>query len=291
MANYHGTKINPDKFDKSQLGFIIFLTLLSFFMILPIIFMFSQAFKPIDELFLYPPRFLVRKPTLKNFIDLFMQTSSMQIPMTRYLFNSVAVTLTNVFLTTIISTMAGFALSKKNFRLKKIIFEANTIALMFVPAAVSIPRYLIVEKLGLIDNILGHILPILASPVCVFLAKQFIDQVPNALIEAAYIDGANDFYLFTKLILPMIKPAVATISILAFQMSWNNTETSVIYMNKETLKTFAFYMSTLASNVGNNVAGQGVAATAALIMFVPNLIIFLVQQSKVIATMAHSGLK
>ncbi|MEZ0536432.1 carbohydrate ABC transporter permease [Caldicellulosiruptoraceae bacterium PP1] len=291
MAKFQGTKINPTKFDKSQLGFIIFLSFLGFFMILPIIFMFSQAFKPIDELFLYPPRFLVKKPTIKNFVDLFIQTNIMQIPMTRYLFNSILITLTNVFLTSIISTMAGFALSKKEFRLKKIIFEANTIALMFVPAAVAIPRYLIVEKMGLIDNMLGHILPILAYPVCVFLAKQFIDQVPNALIEAAYIDGAGDFYLFTRLVLPMIKPAVATISILAFQTTWNNTETSVIYMNKETLKTFAFYMSTLASTVNNNVAGQGIAAAAALIMFIPNLVIFLVQQSKVIATMAHSGLK
>jgi ABC-type glycerol-3-phosphate transport system permease component len=293
MASFHGTKINPSKFHISQLKFFMFLVPLSVFMGLPLVFIFSQALKPIDELFLYPPRFFVEKPTLMNFVDLFKETSVTVIPMTRYLFNSIVISCSIVFASVMISTMAGFALSKLDFKMKKIIFEVNIIALMFVPAAVAIPRYFIINNIGLTDNMFGHILPVLAMPVGLFLIKQFIDQIPDALIEAARVDGATNFYIFRKLIVPMVIPAIATVSILAFQMAWNNTETSEIFMNQESLKTFAFYMSTLAGNMGNDntVAGQGMAAAASAIMFLPNLIIFLIMQSKVIDTMAHSGIK
>lgn len=291
MASYHGGKINPTKFDKSQLGFYAVLIPLALFMILPIVFIFMTAFKPIDELFLYPPRFLVYKPTLVNFTDLFEVTSVTVIPMTRYLFNSIFVAGATVFFSIVISTMAGFALSKLQFKTKRIIFELNILALMFVPTAVTIPRYFVISELGLIDNMLGHILPALAMPVGLFLIKQFVDQIPNEIIDAASIDGANHFKIFASIIVPMVKPAIATVAILSFQEAWNNTETSEIFMNNETLRTFSFYMSTLTGNLENTVAGQGVAAAAALIMFVPNLIIFIVMQSKVMDTMAHSGLK
>lgn len=289
--SFKSTKINPDGFHISQWKFYTILLALSVFMVLPIIFMFSQALKPIDELFLYPPRFLVEKPSMQNFADLSAQTSKTLVPMSKYLFNSVIVTGSVVLLTCLVSGMAGYALSKKDFMMKKVIFEANIIAMMFVPAAVTIPRYFIIDKLGLTDQILGHILPLLALPVSVFLVKQFVDQIPDSLIDAASIDGANDFILFKSIILPMIKPALATVAILSFQMAWNNVETSVIYMNDENIKTFAFYMSTLVSQIENNIAGQGMAAAAALFMFIPNLIIFIFMQSKVINTMAHSGLK
>jgi len=196
-----------------------------------------------------------------------------------------------VLLGVVISAMAGYALSKMQFKTKKLIFEANIIALMFVPAAVAIPRYFIVNALGLTDNLLGHVIPLLAMPVGLFLIKQFIDQIPNELIEAASIDGASHFLIFARIIVPIIMPALATVAILSFQASWNNTETSEIYMNRETLRTFAFYMTTLTGNLENRVAGQGVAAAAALIMFIPNLLIFIIMQSRVMDTMAHSGLK
>ena len=120
-------------------------------MALPIVYIFSHAFKPIEELFLWPPKFLVRRPTLKNFKDL-MQTTSTAVPMARYLFNSVAITLGLVFVSIVISTMAGYALSKLEFKLKKPLLILNNIALMFVGASVVIPRYLVVEKLKLLDN-------------------------------------------------------------------------------------------------------------------------------------------
>lgn len=292
MSAFHGTKINPDRFHRSQLKFYLFLIPLAVFMAMPIVFVFSHAFKPIDELFAYPPRFFVDKPTLQNFFDLMEKTSATGVPMSRYLFNSIAITLIVVFLTVLISTMAGYALSKKRFKLKKTIFEINTLALMFVSAAVVIPRYLLIEKVGLLDTFVVHIFPLIAMPIGLFLVKQFIDQIPNELIEAAQMDGATDFQIFRKIIIPLVKPAIATIAILSFQVVWNNTETSELFVNNENLKTFAFYMSTLSSaTTGNTVAGQGMAAAASLIMFIPNLIIFIILQSQVMNTMAHSGIK
>lgn len=291
MSAFHGSKINPDRFHRSQLKFYLFLIPLAVFMAMPIVFVFSHAFKPIDELFAYPPRFFVQKPTFQNFIDLMNNTSASGVPMSRYLFNSIAITLLVVLLTVLISTMAGYALSKKRFRLKKTIFEINTLALMFVSAAVVIPRYLLIEKVGLLDTFVVHIFPLIAMPIGLFLVKQFIDQIPNELIEAAQMDGATDYQIFGKIIIPLVKPAIATIAILSFQLVWNNTETSTLFVNDENLKTFAFYMSTLTATSGNTVAGQGMAAAASLIMFIPNLIIFIILQSQVMNTMAHSGIK
>lgn len=292
MSAFQGTKINPSKFHISQWKFFLFLIPLAAFMALPIVYIFFHAFKPIDELFAYPPRFFVQKPTLQNFADLFAQSTASGVPMSRYLFNSIVITILVVFLTVVISTMAGYALSKKEFKLKKTIFEINTVALMFVPAAVAIPRYLLIEELGLINVFVVHIFPLLAMPIGLFLVKQFIDQIPNELIEAAKLDGATDTQIFLRIIIPLVKPAIATIAILSFQLVWNNIETSTLYVNDEGLKTFSFFMSTLASQVtGNTVAGQGLAAAASLIMFVPNLIIFIILQSQVMNTMAHSGIK
>lgn len=290
MAGFQGTKINPTKFDKSQLKFYLILIPMAIFMGLPIVYIISHAFKPMDELFAYPPRFLVQSPTLDNFTSLFETMNMSGVPITRYLFNSVLSTGAIVILTILVSATAGFALSKKKFKLKGIIFEINTLALMFVPIAVGIPRYLVITKTGLIDNFWAHILPLLAMPMGIFLVKQFMDQLPDTLIEAARMDGANDWTVFFKIVMPLVKPALATIAILSFQAAWNNVEASTLYLNDESLKNFAFYMSTLTS-ANNGVAGQGMAAASALIMFVPNLVIFIFMQGKVMNTMAHSGIK
>ncbi|XMB72300.1 carbohydrate ABC transporter permease [Mycoplasmatota bacterium WC30] len=289
-TKFLGTKISPTRFHRSQLKYILIITPVAMFMLLPLIYIFNYAFKPLEEMFYYPPRFLVEKFTLQNFVRLFSVTGTSGIPMSRYLFNSVIVTVLVIVTSVIFSTLAGYALSKLNFKGKKLMNEINTLALMFVGIAVMIPRYLIIEKLGLIDNFFIHVLPYLAIPVGLFLIKQFIDQIPNELLDASRIDGANEWQIYTKIILPLIKPAIATIVILSFQSVWNSADTSITYINNDSLKTFAFYMNTLTTNT-NGVAGQGMAAAASLIMFLPNLIIFMVMQSKVMDTMAHSGIK
>jgi ABC-type glycerol-3-phosphate transport system permease component len=294
---YQGTKINPTRFSFSQLKFYFILVPLSVFMILPIVYIINQAFKPLDELFMFPPRFFVQKPTLRNFQELFRTASSTGVPMSRYLLNSVVLTAITLLLTLLIVVLSGYALSKKNFRAKKMLLNINQMALMFVPVSVMIPRYLVVVNLGMDNTLLAHIIPLLATPVGLFLVKQFIDQIPDSILEAARIDGAKDFYIIRRIIIPLVRPALATVAILTFQAVWNSAEASNYYITDETLKTFAFYLNSLAaSNFSNvtgsvSIAGAGMAAASGLIMFLPNLIIFIFMQSKVMSTMVHSGIK
>jgi len=291
MASFQGMKINPSRFHKSQVKFYLFLIPMTLFVALPIIFIISHAFKPSNELFAYPPKFFVRVPTLDNFRDLFSLAAESGIPFSRYLFNSVLVTVIGVFLSVLITSMAAYSMSKLKFKGKKTLFEINNLALMFVPIAVTIPRYLTIAKIGLIDNYLVLILPLIAMPVGLFLVKQFIDQTPNELIESAKIDGASEMQIFLKIIVPIVAPALATVGILSFQLIWNDTIGSTLYVNDESLKTLAFYFSTLGARTGNTVAGQGIMAAASLISFLPNIIIFILLQGKVMNTMAHSGIK
>ena len=285
--------INPKGFHPSQIKFYVILAPLVVFMLLPIVYVFSHAFKPPDELFAYPPRFFVINPTSKNFTDLFARLSTSGVPISRYLFNSILITVVTIAASILVSSTAAYALSKKRFKLKETLFAINTLALMFVPIAVLIPRFLVIERMGLMNTFLVHILPALAIPVGLFLIKQFIDGIPDEVIEAARVDGASDLRIYWSIILPLIKPALATLAILTFQSTWNNAEISTLYINDETLKSFAFFLATLTSTVAgaNAVAGQGMAAAAALIMFLPNLIIFAILQRQVMSTMSHSGLK
>ena len=289
--SYQGTKINPTKHDVSHLKFYAVLLPMAVFMILPIIYIFVTAFKPLNELFAYPPRFIVLRPTLENFSMIRYVMAQSHTPISRYLLNSVVSSGLVVFCTLAISVSAGYVLSKKTFKGKSMLFTINTIALIFVPAAVSIPRYLVMEKLHMLDMFMSNVVPMLAMPVGLFLIKQFIDQIPDSLLDAASIDGANDYKTLWTIVVPMVMPALVTIAILAFQMSWNSSAESNLYISRDSIRTFAFYLTTLTANASSTVATQGMAAAASLILFVPNLIVFIAMQSKVLNTMAHSGIK
>ena len=292
MAAYKGHRMNPDKFEKSQIKLYLFVVPLVLITGLPIVFIFFHAFKPMEELFAFPPKFITTNPTLDNFRKLFKASRSAGIPLSKYVFNSLLITASVVFSSLAMSTAAAYALSKLKFKGRDAMFMINQLALMFVAVAVMIPRYLIVEKLGLIDTYWAMILPLIPLPVALFLLKQFVDQVPDSLIEAAYMDGASDFHVYIKIIIPMIKPAIATAAILVFQQVWTNLEASNYYINDDSLKSLAFYMNTLTSTTTTNtVAGQGISAAASLIMFIPNLVLFCILQKHVMNTMAHSGIK
>lgn len=267
------------------------LLLLAAFMLLPIVFIFNHAFKPQNELFLYPPSFLVKHPTMDNFQNLIFKTKTLAIPFTRYLFNSALTTLLTVLSVILASALAAYVFSKHDFPGRKAFFALTIFALMFAPEAVAIPRYLVIANIGIMNTYLAHILPFIAAPTTVFLMKQFIDQVPREIIEAAKIDGGGEWQLFARIVMPVCVPAISTVGILAFQSSWDQLETSTLYTQTETMKTLPFYVATLTNGVANNVVGQGMAAAAALLMFLPNLFIFLFFQRKVITTMAHSGIK
>ena len=267
--------MNPDKFEKSQIKIYLLVLPMVLLCGLPIIFIIFHAFKPMEELFAFPPKFITLHPTLDNFAKLIKASRTGSIPLSKYFFNSIFVTVAVVFGSLLFSTMAAYALSKIKFKGAKVMMQINQIALMFVSVAVMIPRYLVVNKLGMIDTYWAEILPLIALPVGLFLIKQFVDQVPDSLIEAAYMDGAKEWQIYLKVILPLIKPAIATAAILVFQQVWNNLETSNYYVNDDSIKALAFYMNTLTSTTTTNtVAGQGIAAAASLIMFLPNFILF-----------------
>lgn len=285
-----GNLVDPRKFSKDQIKIYAVLLPITLIMILPIIYILNHAFKPLEELFAYPPKFFVSNPSTINFSKLIKATATSTVPISRYLFNSIIVTAIVLEFTLICTTMSAYALSKMQFKGKKFLLALNDIGLMFVAIALQIPRYLIIDKMGMHDTYLAHILPIIVLPVGLLLLKQFVDGVPSALIEAAHIDGASEWTTYWKIIIPMIKPAMATVSILMFQEVWNNVETSSFYIDTDSFKTFAFYMTTLSSNT-NTVSGQGLAAAATLIMFIPNVVLFVIMQSKVMSTMATSGIK
>mgnify|MGYP000977212484 CR=1 FL=1 len=287
---YKGKRINPQKFERGQIKIIAILLPLVIFMALPIVFIANHAFKPMDELFAFPPTFFVKNATLENFEKLIKFSRTSGVPMSRYVFNSLIVTVLTVGLSLLFTTMSAFALAKLKFKGRDMMMNVNQMALMFVATAVLIPRYLVIAKLGLIDNIWAHILPLMAYPVALFLVKQFTEQVPDSLIEAAYIDGASDVTVYRKIVIPLIKPAIATATILVFQQVWTNVETSNYYINDDSMKTLTFYMNSMI-NVNNTVAGQGMSAAATLILFIPNLVLFIILQNGDMNTMAHSGIK
>ncbi len=292
MAAYKGHSMNPDRFEKGQIKIYLMILPMVLLCGLPIIFIIFHAFKPMEELFAFPPKFITTHPTLDNFSKLLKASHSGSIPLSKYVFNSLFITVAVVFGSLLFSTMAAYALSKIKFKGARVMMQINQIALMFVSCAVMIPRYLVVNKLGMIDTYWAEILPLIALPVGLFLIKQFVDQVPDSLIEAAYMDGAKEWMIYLKVIIPLIKPAIATAAMMVFQQVWTNIEASNYYINDDSIKALAFYMNTLTStSTTNTVAGQGIAAAASLIMFLPNLILFCLLQKNVMNTMAHSGIK
>ena len=244
MAAYKGHRMNPDKFEKGQIKLYLFVVPLVLLTGLPIIFIFFHAFKPMEELFAFPPKFITTNPTLDNFRKLFKASRSAGIPLSKYVFNTLLITLSVVSSSVVLSSAAAYAMSKLKFIGRDFSFKINQLAIMFVPVAVMIPRYLVVEVLGLTDTYWSQILPLIPLPVAVFLLKQFVDTVPDSLIEAAYMDGATEVHVFTKIIIPMIKPALATAVVLVFQQVWGALEASNYYINDEGLKSLAFYMNT-----------------------------------------------
>lgn len=288
---YQGNKINPSHYSLSQLPYFSVLVPLALIYVLPIVYIFVTAFKPLSELFAFPPKFYVVRPTLDNFRDMVLALSNSTVPFSRYVVNSILSTLIVVVASLVISLYAGYTLAKKRFRAKAVLTTINTMAMMFVPVAVTIPRYLVMKEFHVLNTFAALVLPLIAMPVGLFLLTQFISDVPDALIEAARIDGATEHQIVHRVIAPMVRPALATVAILAFQSAWNAVEPSSTFVDDEMLRTFPFYLSTLASSQGSSVGGAGVVAAASLMTFMPNLIIFICMQSKVLNTMAHSGIK
>jgi ABC-type glycerol-3-phosphate transport system permease component len=256
------------------------------FMALPLAYAIAQALKPMNELFIFPPRFFVIHPTLNNFKILFSLTSELWVPITRYLFNSILVSVIVTVGTVLLSSMAAYPLSKHEFVGKKTLFQVIMLALLFTGETMAIPQYVVMAKLGMVNTYFALILPPLASSLGLFLMKQFMDNLPDAFMESARIDGASELRIWWSIVMPNVKPAWLTLAILGFQSIWNSTGGNMIYSEQLKLLPSAF-----GQIAAGGIARTGAAAAAALIMMVPPIVAFMITQSNVIQTMSHSGIK
>ena len=264
----------------------IFLFVLGAFMVLPIYLTVVMSIKPVEELFIFPPKLYAIRPTLDNFRDMFRALNSNRVPFSRYVFNSVAVTVSVTVLQCIFSSMAAFVLAKCHFPGSKLINSIIVIALLYQSNVIYIMQYIVMAKLGLIDNPLALILPSVASPMGLFLMRQSISQVPDAMIEAAKVDGAGLFRICWQVVMPNQKPALMTLIIFAFQAAWNIQTGTLVF--REQYKTLPTVVTQAAAS---GLARAGVAMAAAVFMLVPPIVIFMLAQRQVIETMAHSGIK
>ena len=264
----------------------LFLTIMGLFMALPIVLSVSNSLKPLEELFVFPPKFLVRNPTLDNFFDLFNLMSESWVPFTRYLFNTVFVTVVGTAGHLLIASMCAFALAKHKFPGSKLIFGIIVTALMFSTQVTAIPNYLIMSGLSWLDTYWALIVPAMAKPLGLFLMKQFMEQIPDSLLEAARMDGAKEWQVFYKVALPQVKPALLTLLIFSFQDLWNMQGSTYIY--SEELKTLPYALNQIAAA---GIARSGVTAAVTVIMMVVPIVLFLLCQSNIVETMASSGIK
>src|SRR5690625_3119774 len=278
------------KLNKEPKGVYIFLTIVGIIMFLPLYQLIITAFKPLEELFLFPPLYYVKQPTIENFEELLAAAGAGVVPFSRFLFNSVFVTFSVVSLHVLASCMAAFPLAKTKVPGGALLFNLTVAALMFSPHVTNIPRYMIVNGLGWINSYLALIVPGIGAAMGVFLMKQFLEQIPDALLEAAKIDGATDWIIFRKIIMPLSQPAWSTLIIFACSATWNDAWSPMVFTTSEAMKTLPLAISTMFSG-GEVVARQGANAAAALVQTAPTIIIFLLLQKRVIETMAHAGIK
>ena len=259
------------------------------FSALPLIYVVSTSLKPMDELFLFPPRFFVKSPTLDNFNDLFQALDGQTVPFVRYVFNSLFVSITVVCCTIFVSVLGAYGLVKHKVFGGKWIVSLIMAGLMFSPYVTRIPAYTIVSKLGFVNTYAALIIPNIAIAYNIFLMKQFMQQIPNQLLESARMDGAGEIKVLLHVVLPMLKPVVATLFVLSFVANWNEYFSAMIYIQNETLKTLPVVMQNLSSN--NSIARAGASAAATFVTIVPTILVYAVMQSRVVDTMAYSGIK
>lgn len=264
----------------------LFLLILGLFMALPIYLAVVMSIKPVEELFIFPPKLYAIEPTLENFGDMFAVLKSNQVPFSRYVFNSVFVTITVTVAQCVFGSMAAFVLAKCRFPGSKFLNSIIVIALLYQSNVIYIMQYIVMAELNMIDTYMALIFPSIASPMGLFLMRQSIGQVPDAMIDAAKVDGAGLFRICWQIVMPNQKPALMTLIIFAFQAAWNIQAGSVVF--NEAYKTLPTVVQQAATS---GLARAGVAMAAAVFMLVPPIVVFMIAQKNVIETMAHSGIK
>ncbi|MCR4875600.1 MAG: carbohydrate ABC transporter permease [Clostridiales bacterium] len=277
---------HPNRSIAGDILIYFMLLLIGAAMAFPLVYLVGSSLKPLDELFRFPPPVWPQHPTMDNFSDLFVTMGQSWVPFSRYLINTVLITAVGTFGHLVIASMAAFVLAKYEFPGGKTFFAVVTTCLMFSGYVTGIPNYLIMSSLGMIDTYWALILPAFAAPIGLFLMKQFMEGLPTALIEAATIDGANQFRIFWSIVMPNVKPAWLTMIIFSVQSLWNTSAATVIY--SEARKTLVYALQQIQAG---GIARTGQVAAANVIIVAVPIMIFVFSQSRILETMASSGIK
>ena len=270
-----------------DLGITIMLTLLGAFMFLPMLYVVMQSLKPLDELWMFPPRFIVMNPTLNNFSDLFVLMNTSWVPFSRYIFNTVLVSVAGTAGNLLFASMCAYALAKIKFPGRKWIFKTIRTSLMFHETVTAVTRFTIMSVLLLIDTPLALIIPAFGSTLGLYLMKQFMEtNVNDSVLESSRLDGATEWKTFWVIAMPMVKPAWLTLIIYCFQGLWNAG--SSIYIHSEQFKSFNYAIGQITAG---GIKRAGASAAAQVIMMMVPIAVFVISQSNIIETMGSSGMK
>ncbi len=268
-------------------GIAFFLIIMGVFMFLPMYYVIIQSLKPLDELWVFPPRFYVQHPTGKNFSDLFILLSDSWVPFSRYIFNTVFITAAGTFGNLLFSSVAAYAIAKIPFPGRQGVFWILQRSLMFTSTVTAIANFLTLSTLGLMDNLFAIIIPAWGSTMGLYLMKQFMDSsISDDVLESARLDGCSEFRTFWTIAMPMVKPAWLTLIIYSFQGLWNTGSSQYIF--SEQLKTLNYAISQITAG---GIARAGASAAATVIMMIVPILVFIISQSNIIETMASSGMK
>ena len=282
-----GHKVVLNRSAGGDAGITFMLTILGVIMFVPMYYVVIQSLKPLDELFMFPPRFYVMSPTFDNFIDLFSLMGDSWVPFSRYIFNTVFITICGTLGNLVFASMAAYSLSKLRFPGRNAIFQLIVTSLMFHSTVNQVTHFIILSSFGWVDTYLSIIVPSMATTMGLYLMKQFMEtSVPDTVLESARLDGASEFRTFLIIAMPMVKPAWLTLMIECFKSLWNSG--SSIYIHSEELKTFNYAINQIVSG---GIARSGAGAAAIVIMMIVPIAIFVINQSKIIETMGSSGMK
>lgn len=271
------------------LGLFLLVMAVAFFF--PVLYMVSQSLKPMNEMFIFPPKIMVQNPTMDNYRDFVNVLANTTVPVTRSLFNSLFVVVIGSIGHILLASLCAYPLAKYKFPGSKFFNQIIVYSLMFNASVTAIPNFLTIAGLGMLDTQWAIIVPGLASTLGLYLMKNFMEQIPDSLMEAAQIDGAGYVRIHFTIVMPVVKPALVTAFIMVFQSFWTNTGANFIYT--EAQKGFAYVVGQLASGkvAGVGASFVGISSASSVIMFAVPLVVFLIMQNNVVSTMATSGMK
>ena len=269
-----------------NIAMLIFIVGVGSLMALPLVYSFITSLKPINEIFIFPPRFYVQNPTFENFAKILTVVNDSWVPLGRYIVNSMLITVTGTVACVLIDCLAAYPLAKHKFYGKKLYNNVITWTILFRSEVTGVIVYMILALLGMINTYWSMILPMLAGSFGVFLMRQFMVSFPDTVLEAARIDGAGEWKIFGSILMPSVKPGWITLIIFTFQTFWNTTNVNYVYDEKLRLLP-----AVLSQITGSGIARAGEASAVAVILMLPPIIIFIFAQNSVLETMAQSGIK